>query len=134
MAAALYYLGLACLFTHELDAVTHAEWRLLFVLRGMPDASASLIFVALHVPFFFGLLWLSDHRREGTRRVARGIVAGLLVVHAALHLRLSSTPGYGFHGALSQALILSAGACGIAYLLLQWHGSRRTPSRPGHAA
>ncbi len=58
---ALYYIGLACLFTHELDAVTHSEWRLLFGLRDLPDPTAASAFVALHVPLFFLVLWLSHH-------------------------------------------------------------------------
>jgi hypothetical protein len=128
MKTALYYLGLALLFTHELDAVTHAEWRLLFFLRGMPDATASAVFVALHVPLFFGLLWLSQDRRDAVREGTRVVVAAFLVVHAALHLGLSSDPDYEFHGALSRTLILSAGACGVAYLLAQYRQSRRRPS------
>jgi hypothetical protein len=120
MAAALYFLGLACLFTHELDAVTHAEWRLFFILRTMPAASASSLFVALHVPLFFGILWLSSHRRVVVRRSARLVVAAFLVVHAALHFGFSSNPQYEFHGALSRVLILAAAACGMAYLVFQW--------------
>ena len=56
MSTALYYLGLAFLFTHELDAVTHAEWRLLPALRLLPDATASPLFVSLHVLLFFAII------------------------------------------------------------------------------
>lgn len=126
MNAALYYLGLACLFTHELDAVTHSEWRLLFFLRSMPDAAASTFFVALHVPLFFGILWLSHHVRETVRHRARMVVAAFLFVHMVIHFSLSSTPEYEFHGVLSRALILSAGACGAAYLLAQRYRPDRT--------
>ena len=42
MQTALYYLGLSCLFTHELDAVSHSEWRLLFVLLGGPADPAGM--------------------------------------------------------------------------------------------
>ena len=128
MHAALYYLGLACLFTHELDAVTHSEWRLLFVLRNMPDATASPLFVALHVPLFFAILWLSQHRKPRIRDGARMAVAAFLVVHAGLHSSLSSTPQYEFHGALSRGLILSAAVFGTAYLLTRWRSRRCTQS------
>ncbi len=50
MRTVFYYLALACLFTHELDAVAHSEWRLLFVLQRLPDATALPWFVVLHVP------------------------------------------------------------------------------------
>lgn len=118
MAVALYYLGLASLFTHELDAVTHAEWRLLFILQSMPSESAAPLFVALHIPLFFLILWLSHHQREAVRRSSRLVVAGFLVLHAVLHFT-SSNPEYDFHGALSRALIGLAGACGVAYLFTQ---------------
>jgi len=129
MHVALYYLGLACLFTHELDAVTHSEWRLLFGLRDLPDATASPLFVALHVPLFFAILWLSHHRRPALREGTRMAVAAFLVAHAVLHFALSSTPHYEFHGALSRALIVSAAVFGLATLLTQWR-SRRRPGKP----
>ena len=94
MQATFYYLGVALLFTHELDAVMHSEWQLLFVLRSLPDSTGYSLFVALHVPLFFAILWLSQHPREAVRNGTRLAVAALLVVHAVLHLRLSSSPVY----------------------------------------
>lgn len=120
MHIALYYLGLAFLFTHELDAVTHSEWRLLPVLGGMPDATAEPLFVSLHVLLFFAVLWLSHHRLEPLRQGTRLVVAAFLVVHAVLHFALSSAPNYEFHGALSQTLIVAAGAAGLVFLLMHW--------------
>ncbi|MAE70716.1 MAG: hypothetical protein CME06_09635 [Gemmatimonadetes bacterium] len=129
MAALIYYLGLACLFTHELDAVIHAEWRLLFILRNMPNDSAASLFVALHIPLFFGVLWLSNHRRKSVRNLTRLSVAAFLTVHALLHFSLSSNPAYEFHGTLSLILILSAAVCGIAYLSARGRSFLRAPSR-----
>ena len=120
MVTALYYLGLAFLFTHELDGVTHSEWRLLFVLRGLPDAVASAWFVALHVPLFFAILWLGEHPRRSVRETARGLIAAFLVAHAVLHFALSGSPSYDFHGVLSRVLIVSAGVCGLAYLVARF--------------
>ena len=131
MAAALYYLGLACLFTHELDAVTHSEWRLLFVLRSLPDDTAAPVFVALHVPLFFAILWLSHYPREAVSNATRVLVAVFLVVHAVLLFRLSSTPLYEFHGPLSRALIASAAACGVAYLVARRYWPGRAAPRHG---
>lgn len=129
MSAAIYYLGLALLFTHELDAVTHSEWRLLFFLRSRPDDEASALFVVLHVPLFFGILWLSHFPREAVRNATRVLVAAFLIVHAILHFSLASSPLYEFRGTLSRSLIVSAAACGLAYLLIQVRGWRRTYSR-----
>ncbi len=128
MQSAIYYRGLACLFTHELDAVTHSEWQILFVLRDLPDAAASSWFVSLHVPLFFGILWLSQHSNAQVRRLTRMIVAAFLCVHAGLHLMLWSTPESEFHGALSAILIASAGILGLVSLLMQW---RQPLDEPG---
>ena len=119
MSTALYYLGLACLFTHELDAVTHSEWRLLVILRDLPDAQASPWFVALHVPAFFTILWLSHFPRAIVRHWTRVLVAGFLVVHAVLHFTNASNPLDEFHGVLSRTLIVAAAVCGLLYVLIQ---------------
>lgn len=128
MSAAIYYLGLAFLFTHELDAVTHSEWRLIAILQNLPDAEASPWFVALHVPLFFAILWLSHFPREVVRRWTRGLVAGFFVVHAVLHFTNGSNPLDEFHGALSRTLIVAAAVCGLAYVLVQ---ARSKPSAAG---
>ncbi len=117
MRTVFYYLALACLFTHELDAVAHSEWRLLFVLQRLPDATALPWFVVLLVPLFFGILYLSQHRRTSLRKATRLVVATFCVVHAALHLALASNPKNEFHGSLSHALFLSAAAFGAAFLI-----------------
>ncbi len=130
MTTVLYDLGLALLFTHELDAMTHSEWRLLFVLRSLPDESASWWFVVLHVPLFFLILWLSHVPHGRLRAVVRTGVAAFLVVHGALHFLLSSQDAYAFAGALSNGLIFGAGACGLAYLATRWSSARSGGSRP----
>ena len=134
MIAAIYYLGLACLFTHELDAVTHSEWRLLFILRDRPDDVASPFFVALHVPLFFAILWLSHFPREAVRNATRVVVAAFLVIHAVLHFINASNPLAEFHGTLSRTLIVSAAACGIAYIVAQLRGARASSGHAGRMA
>ena len=56
MTDLLFYLAFAGLVTHELDAVHKHEWRLLFVLRAMPDESARRAFILIHIPLFAALL------------------------------------------------------------------------------
>lgn len=118
-------LGFGFLATHELDAVTQSEWRLLYLLRAMPEPLARDVFVALHVPLFALLLWLCHHPRPVLREGSRMALAIFLVVHVGLHLRLQAHPLYHFHGLLSQALILGGGACGLCYLLWCWRERQR---------
>ena len=115
---AVYYLGLSLLMTHELDAVRASEWKLLYVLRQLEDAKAFAWFVAIHVPLFFSILWLSHCPNRRVRWWFRAGAAGFLIVHAGLHWRLSADPAYAFAGTLSNVLIYGAGAAGLAFLLL----------------
>lgn len=115
--AALYLLLLGFLAAHELDAVTCREWRLLYVLRRLPEETARAAFVAAHVPLFAGLAWTAaaSHPAAGPTRLG---VALFAVVHAGLHHRLRHHPAYAFHSPLSVALIAGAAVSGAAYVVL----------------
>ena len=131
---ALYYIGLACLLTHELDAVTHSEWRLLFGLRSLPDPTAASAFVALHLPLFFLVLWLSHHSVRRTRDGARIVIAASLVIHGVLHFVSSSSPQNTFDGPFSNSLIFGAAFSGASFLALAlWRRSGSAPLSPGTA-
>ena len=112
----LFYLGFATLMAHELDAMTQAEWRLLFILRGLPEATAETAFVLLHIPLVAGLLWLTNHEVPEIKRWSRIAIAAFLAIHAALHKRLDHHPLYSFDSALSVGLIYGGGLLGLLYL------------------
>jgi hypothetical protein len=82
----LFYLGLATLFTHELDAVANHEWRIMPVLRSLPEEIAITAFVMLHVPMFAVLLVLVFSASDRIRRFSRIGVGAFLLAHAGLHL------------------------------------------------
>ncbi|MEC8850311.1 MAG: DUF6713 family protein [Pseudomonadota bacterium] len=121
----LFLLGLSFLLAHEIDAALNAEWRLLYVLRSLSDPTASAAFVWVHVPLFVGLLWLAFLARPGVQRATRAGLSSFLVIHAALHLRLSDHPLYGFAGWDSNGLILGAALAGALYLLCEAIALRR---------
>lgn len=122
---ASFLLGVSLLFTHELDAMTHAEWRVLPLTSWMPADTGRPVFVILHVPLFALLLgWLSS-RIPGRAQQAQFWVACFLVVHGGLHAAFSRHPAYAFAGWLSNGLIFGAAALGLAYLM----GRRRSIKR-----
>ena len=45
----VFYLAFVLLLAHEVDAVLCREWRLLFVLRRLPEVWGRSLFVVLHV-------------------------------------------------------------------------------------
>ena len=120
------YLGIACLFTHELDAMPNHEWRIMPVLRTLPDDVGLLVFVVGHVPLFAIVLALVASLKPRTRRVSRIAISALVLAHGLGHWLLQGTPAYEFSSPLSHVLIFGAAACGLAFLLLEW----RDPSIP----
>ncbi len=114
----LTQLMLATLFTHELDAMTQSEWRLLYVLRSLSDDQGRWWFVAIHVPLFWALIAFTHHANTQIQRTSRNAFACFCVVHALLHLRLASDPLSTFSTPLSWALIAGAALLGAAHLCL----------------
>lgn len=113
---AIFLLGVSLLFTHELDAMTHTEWRVLPLTSWLSPELGRLVFVAMHVPAFaFVLGWLTS-QVAGRASRAQFWVAVFLVAHAALHLAFSGHAEYTFDGVLSNTLIFGAAACGAACL------------------
>lgn len=117
-AVFLFYLAFSSLITHELDAVHKHEWRLLFVLRGMPDESARRAFVFIHIPLFALLLWLAAHSDASVRFWTTLGLDVFMVVHAGLHRRLSGHPKYEFNTGYSRLIIYGTAALAAAHLLL----------------
>jgi hypothetical protein len=121
MKTTVYYLGVAALFTHELDAVINAEWRLLFHLRNLPDDPASAWFIALHLPMFFAFFYLGHHKSLRIQTLFRTFVAIFLVIHSVLHFNLSDHPLYQFDSLLSNFYIFGSAAFGCIYLALTYN-------------
>lgn len=120
----LLWLGVSLLLAHELDAVRAREWRLLFVLRRMPEERAREAFVLIHVPIVAALIWLLANPAPGLRLPSQIAFDLFLVVHAVLHRRLERHPLYDFHGRVSKGLIFGAAAVGALHLLLLVAGLR----------
>lgn len=125
MRNTLFVLCFSCFIGHELDAVSQAEWRLLFGFRDLQPTVAEPLFVALHVPLFATLIALAWNESAKTRDATRLLLAGFAVIHAGLHHALRHHPLATFDSPLSQALIFGCGLSGLAYVLahgLKHHG------------
>ncbi|MEL7242970.1 MAG: DUF6713 family protein [Cyanobacteria bacterium J06573_2] len=114
----IFNLAFATILTHELDAMTQSEWRLLFILRNLPEQTASVAFVALHVPLIAVLLWLTNNESEIVKKSSRIALSAFLIIHSGLHKLLENSPSYTFHSTLSLWLIYGAGLLGLLYLIL----------------
>jgi len=114
----VFYLGLAALMTHEMDAIAQSEWRMLFFFRKLPEKKAATFFIAAHLPLFAGLMWLTGHESFYVQSVSRGLLSLFLIGHAVLHRRLSRHTLYTFYSCLSKSLIYGGGLLGGVSLLL----------------
>jgi hypothetical protein len=115
----LFHVGLAALFTHELDAIQQREWRLLYVLRQLPDGAAAFWFIALHPPLFAAISYFAFHRRSGLQQYSRRVLCIFFLLHAGLHWRLMGDQLAPFASALSLTLIHVCGLMGGLYLVLE---------------
>ena len=113
----LFPLLFAMFLAHEMDAVAQHEWRLLYVLRSMPEPIAQHAFVLLHVPLVAFLAWFGWHANAAVRTAARLGMAGFMVIHAGLHWRLSADPLYTFHDPASVFLVYGSIVPAIALIV-----------------
>jgi hypothetical protein len=113
----LFFVAVSALLLHEMDAIDKKEWRLLFVLRRLPDSGALRWFVWLHLPLFVGLLALVAAGPSPAVERFEGGVDVFLIVHAGLHERLSARGEKAFANAFSRWLIWSAAALAAAHLV-----------------
>ena len=108
----IYFLMLAFLFTHEIDAAFRHEWRVLPITSFMPDELGREVFIWAHVPLFAIILFASESQR------LRIGLAAFCVIHVGLHWIFRNHPAYEFNNASSLGLILAAGVSGVAFLIV----------------
>jgi len=108
----VFYLGIGALFTHELDAMSNHEWRVLPLLRLLPDEIGMNVFVAIHVPLFAWLIALVASPNIRKRAMSRLLICGFLVIHGLLHAFFMNHPSYEFSSALSNTLIFGGAVMG----------------------
>jgi hypothetical protein len=119
MQNAVFHIGLAALFTHELDAIQQREWRLLYMLRSLSDEAGALWFVAVHVPLFAAITLLCFHGDTALRRWSQRLLSLFFIIHAGLHWRLMGDPLAPFDSPLSLVLIHGCALCGLFWLTLE---------------
>lgn len=107
-----FNLMLACLMTHELDAIDKKEWRLLFGLRKMDEMHASILFLLLHIPLVVIILTLAYAGSSNVAYFSRLSLDVFAVIHLGLHWRLRNHPKNKFTGPISYGPIVGAAILG----------------------
>ena len=112
--------AVSLLSVHEMDAMTHAEWRLLPVLSGLEEGSARETFVLLHIPIYIGLFWALFV--SPWKQLAGRIFCFVVIAHAIAHLLLSGHHLYTFDAPIETITVYGAALAGLVYLGLSFKG------------
>lgn len=113
--------AVSLLSVHEMDAMTHAEWRLLPVLSGMEEDAARETFVLLHVPLYIGVFWALFV--SSWRLLAGRIFSLAIIAHATAHFLLSGHDLYTFAAPIETLTVYGAALAGLIYLGLSFKGT-----------
>ena len=124
----VYALILSLFCTHEIDAATKGEWRMLPGLSLLNDDAGLFWFVLLHIPLFALIFWLSYHRQTVLRERARLVACALVIIHAVAHFALSGHALYHFHGPMEALTVYGPALAGLVYIgvSLRGDGSAQT--------
>jgi hypothetical protein len=120
LTSVVFYLAMAMLFTHELDAMTNHEWRVLPLTSWLADATGRQVFVLAHIPLFGVLIALVASLNQTVRQRARWLICAFALLHGIVHLLFSSHSEYEFSSATSHLLIFGGALFGALYLALVW--------------
>lgn len=120
MRNTLFYVALATLFTHELDAIANYEWRVMPVLRSLPEEVGFNTFVLMHIPLFAVLVAITTSSNSRLRQLSRIGVCVFLLIHAGLHVLFTGVVGYEFDSTLSNMLIFGGAFLGGLYLVTSY--------------
>ncbi|MGV6812815.1 MAG: DUF6713 family protein [Brevirhabdus sp.] len=110
-----FQLMVAFFVLHELDAVRAREWRLLPVLRSMPDALGERIFLWAHLPISLGIFSILG---RGEQSLAAMLLSSFAVVHVVLHWVFRTNSENRFTSVTSWTFILGAGLFGAVHLAI----------------
>lgn len=108
------------LFTHELDAMSNHEWRVLPLTSWLSDEYGMMVFLLVHIPLFAVLIALVASTNDKIRLRTRYGISIFLVVHGLLHLFFMGNTGYEFTATLSSIMIFGGALLGILFLLLEY--------------
>jgi len=60
----LFYLGIALIIVHEMDAVRCHEWRIFHGLSSLKEETACRIFILAHIPLLGLLFWYINYTTD----------------------------------------------------------------------
>ena len=116
MSNFIFYLGVALVLMHEMDAVRCKEWRIFPGLSLLEDKAGMVTFIFLHIPLFY---WVIYEISVGKQSFIVGFNI-FLVVHLFLHILFLWHIRNEFKDWISWTIIAGAGICGAIGLIIRY--------------
>ncbi len=113
-----FFLAIAFLLVHEMDAIHKHEWRMFPLTYWLPEAWGYRVFTLLHIPLYVGLFFAIVQLPSPS---ARNIIYWLdvfCIIHVLLHLLFLMHKKNEFKGFISWLLIAGAGFFGLIDIIL----------------
>jgi hypothetical protein len=104
----LFFLGLALILLHEMDAMRCHEWRIFPGLSQLSERTGFMLFMILHIPLFVVIF---SHLDSLEFRKGFDI---FLIIHMGAHLLFLRHPKNEFRDWLSWSIICGAALFGAA--------------------
>jgi hypothetical protein len=117
MSNFFFFVGLALILVHEMDAITCSEWRIFPGLSVLPEKTAYLVFMVLHIPLYYLLV----SNLYSANQLNTGFIRGLdifFVVHVFAHILFLKHPKNQFKSNLSWMIISGCGVAGFLDLIV----------------
>lgn len=112
----LFWLNLALLLAHELDAVQRQEWRMFIFLNRLDDEQAHQLYALLHVPLFILIFWFLSRPNQPIYFWFQLAIDIFLIVHLGLHLLFQNHPANTFANTFSMRLIAGMALLGLIHI------------------
>ena len=124
MKNTFFNISVGLFFTHELDAISNHEWRVLPLTSWLPDEYGNMVFLFLHIPLFAILVALITSANEKVRIRSKIGISIFLLIHALLHGLFIGSEGYEFSVYTSNILIFGGAIFGASYLMSEYMSKR----------
>ena len=112
-----FFIALAFIITHELDAIKHHEWRILPITSQLSDKLGYTVFTLMHIPLFAVCFFYLYNGSSLNQKLITGLNI-FFIVHIFLHLLALRHPKNEFSSFRSWFIIVGAGISAFLDLLL----------------
>ncbi|MCI4649110.1 DUF6713 family protein [Phaeodactylibacter sp.] len=106
-----FYIGLALMAMHEMDAIRCREWRIFPGLSKLSDRMGFLVFLYAHIPLFYFVFYRLSSCEDHEKFIDRFDI--FMIVHLGLHVLFLKHENNEFKDWVSWTIIIGAGICGL---------------------